>query len=70
MKRHGFEPFALVAGVFFVCFAGLYLGDAAGAWHIPTLAALIVIGVGLAATGVTAAVTESVRSSRRRTLGE
>jgi hypothetical protein len=66
MKRHEFDPAVLVAGLLFLGHAVLYLLDASGAADIPSVVGAVTTGVGLVTVGITAGVTESARSRRRR----
>jgi hypothetical protein len=70
VRRHRFEPAALVGGLVLLALAAAFLLDAvgaAGALHLSRPArALQLVGGGLAVTVVTAAVTQTVRNVRSR----
>ncbi|MGW7007714.1 hypothetical protein ACWGCW_34170 [Streptomyces sp. NPDC054933] len=60
-RERAFEPATLVAGLVCLAIATGFGLDAAGAWHPRPVLALPALGIGLLLTGLTRAVTRSVR---------
>ncbi|WP_037912464.1 hypothetical protein [Actinacidiphila yeochonensis] len=67
MRRHRFEPAALVGGLVLLVLAACFLLDAAGALDLSRPSrSLRLVGGGLLLTVLTAGVTQTVRSVRGR----
>ncbi len=65
MRRHRFEPAALVMGLVVLTLAVFFLLDAGGVWDISSpRRSLPIVAAGLALAAVTAVVTQSVRIVR------
>jgi hypothetical protein len=67
MRRHRFEPAALMMGLVLLAIMTAFILDACGVWDLsnPDRSAPVA-GFGLAAVAVTAIVTQGVRSARGR----
>ncbi|MFI0898780.1 hypothetical protein [Streptomyces sp. NPDC020983] len=69
MRRHRFEPAALVTGLVLCTLSVFFLLDAGGVWHLGWHTAARLAGGGLvlaAATGVLTQAVRTVRARRRR----
>jgi hypothetical protein len=67
MKRHPFEPGALVLGLVLLALSAAFLLDATDVWDLSdTRLTIPVAGGGLALAAAVAVVTQIVRSVRRR----
>lgn len=67
MRRHGFEPAALVTGLVLLALTTAFLLDAGGVWDLSEPARSVPLaGGGLVVAAVTAIVTQAVRSVRGR----
>lgn len=66
MKRHRFEPAALVMGLVLVTLAVLFVLDACGVWHMGPDAATAAAGAGLGLAAVSAVLTQVARFVRAR----
>ncbi|WP_338697158.1 hypothetical protein V2W30_15845 [Streptomyces sp. Q6] len=64
--RHEFSPGRLVAGLFLLLTAIVYLGDAGGAWDTPWFVVIPLVCGGLGLAGAVGTVTRAVRTRRRR----
>lgn len=66
MKRHRFEPAALVMGLVLATLAVLFLLDACGVWHMGADTATTAAGAGLGLAAVSAVLTQVARFVRAR----
>jgi hypothetical protein len=65
VRRHRFEPAALVMGLVLIALAALFLLDAGGVWHVSRPRETVPIAAGgLALAAATAVVTQAVRIVR------
>jgi hypothetical protein len=65
MKRHRFEPAALVMGLVLIALSASFLLDAAGVWDLSDRNRTIPLAAtGFALVAVTAVVTQAVRTAR------
>lgn len=66
MRRHRFEPAALVMGLVLLNLTVFFLLDAVGVWHLrPSRSGPLALG-GLALAAATGIVTQAVRTVRAR----
>lgn len=66
MRRHRFEPAALVMGLVLLGLTTAFLLDACGVWHLTPHRSVRLAGGGLALAAATAVLTQAVRSVRGR----
>lgn len=66
MKRHRFEPAALVMGLALVTLSVLFLLDACQVWHMGRETATTAAGAGLGAAAATGVLTQAARFVRAR----
>jgi hypothetical protein len=67
MRRHRFEPAALMMGLVLLAIMTAFILDACGVWNLSRAGrSAPLAGFGLAAVAATAIVTQGVRSARGR----
>ena len=66
MRRHRFEPAALVMGLVLLTLTVFFLLDAGGVWELRPSRSVPLAGGGLVLAAVTGVVTQVARSVRRR----
>ncbi|MDX6353066.1 MAG: hypothetical protein QOF84_7856 [Streptomyces sp.] len=64
MKRHGFDPAALLTGLVLLALAAAFLLDASGAWRITAQRSVPLAAGGLALAAIGALVSRAVRGRR------
>lgn len=66
MRRHRFEPAALVMGLALCTLAVFFLLDAGGVWHLTWHTAAFLAAGGLVLAAATGVLTQAVRTVRAR----